>query len=369
MNSKNILSFPGLGIGEFQIDSTAFMVGSIAIKWYALIITFGIICAVAYTMFRAKAVGITPEDIFDYAIFTVPIGILGARLYYVLTTLGEGRYQSFFDVINIRDGGLAIYGGIIAGGITVFVVSKVKKIPFRVLGDCISPGLILAQAIGRWGNFTNVEAYGTVTDLPWRMSSPKIARDLYNKGIVDEAGRQAIFDGTLGAHPCFLYESLWNIIGFILINLIFKKRKYDGQVMVAVFGWYGLGRMFIEGLRTDSLWIGPFGIIQVIFGILFIGSACVLAYYMPDFIKAFRGGEGIAFRNKIIVGSASGVAALSLLMVLLDAVAIGSITVIPEQRISQVLGGAIFVFCLAVLIYLHVKKYNKPFFHKENKSK
>ena len=365
MNSKNLLSFPGLGIDEFQINNTAFTVAGISIKWYALIITFGIIVAVAYTIFRAKAAGITAEDIFDYAIFTVPIGILGARLYYVLTTLGEGRYESFLDVINIRDGGLAIYGGIIAGGITVFVVSKIKKIPFRVLGDCISPGLILAQAIGRWGNFANVEAYGTVTDLPWRMCSPKIARELFNKGVVDVAGRNAILEGTLGAHPCFFYESLWNIIGVILINIFYKKRKYDGQVMVAVFGWYGLGRMFIEGLRTDSLWIGPFGIIQLIFGILLLAAICVLAYYMPDFIKSFRGGEGAAFRTKIAVYSATGVAALSLLMIILDAAAINSVAVIPAQRISQVLGGAIFVFCLGVLVYLHLTKYSKPFFHKE----
>ena len=340
------LSFPGIGIGEFVVNSTAFTIGNFAIKWYALIITFGIICAVVYTMWRAKAVGITVEDIFDYAIFVVPIGIIGARLYYVLTTLGDGRYENFIDVINIRDGGLAIYGGIIAGGITVFVVSKIKKIPFRVLGDCISPGLILAQAIGRWGNFMNAEAYGSETDIFIRM------------GI--GSGDNAMF-----VHPCFLYESLWNILGFVLINIFYKKRKYDGQVMVAVFGWYGLGRMFIEGLRTDSLWVGPFGILQLIFGILLIGALCTLAYFMPDFIKAFKKKENTTNQN-IIVYSAIGTALLSLLMIILDTAAIHSIVVIPEQRVSQVLGCAIFIVCLAVLIYLHVKKYNKPFYKKEN---
>ena len=343
------LSFPGLGIGEFQVNDTAFSIAGIDIKWYALIITFGIICAVAYTIWRASASGITAEDIFDYAIFVVPIGILGARLYYVLTTFTDGRYKNFFDVINIRDGGLAIYGGIIAGALTVFVVSKIKKIPFRVLGDCISPGLILAQAIGRWGNFMNAEAYGSNTDIFIRM------------GI--GSGNTAIF-----VHPCFLYESLWNIIGFVLINIFYKKKKYDGQIMVAVFGWYGLGRMFIEGLRTDSLWVGPFGVLQVVFGVLFIGALCAIAYFMPAAVKAFRGGEYTS-KKCIIAYSLIAVAFVSLVMIIVDTVAIHSITVIPAQRVSQVLGGAIFVVCLAALIYLHLTGYQKPFFKKEVKKR
>ncbi len=339
------LSFPGIGIGEFKVNSTAFSIGGIEIKWYALIITFGIICAVAYTIFRAKAVGITPEDIFDYAIFVVPIGIIGARLYYVLTTLGEGRYRNIIDVFNIRDGGLAIYGGIIAGGLTVLIVSKIKKIPFRVLGDCISPGLILAQAIGRWGNFMNAEAYGSETDIFIRM------------GI--GSGDTAMF-----VHPCFLYESLWNILGFVLINIFYKKKKYDGQIMVAVFGWYGLGRMFIEGLRTDSLWVGPFGILQVIFFVIFLVGAGFLLYNLGDFIKSTKT-KSVTQKQNIVVYLSAGAALLSLIMIILDTALIHSVVIIPKQRVSQVLGCAIFVFCLAVLIYLEVKKYSKPMYIKE----
>lgn len=344
------LSFPGLGIGEFQVNSTAFSIGTFEIKWYALIITIGIVCAVVYTMWRAKAVGIMPEDILDYAIFVVPIGIIGARLYYVLTSLDSGRYESFFDVINLRDGGLAIYGGIIAGAATVFVVSKIKKIPFRVLGDCISPGLILAQAIGRWGNFMNAEAYGSETDIFIRM------------GI--GSGDAAMF-----VHPCFLYESLWNVLGFVLINIFYKHRKYDGQVMVAVFGWYGLGRMFIEALRTDSLWVGPFGILQLIFGILLIAAICVLGYFMPDYIKTLKKREKISTVKSAIVYSSAGIALLSVIMLILDTTLIHSVTVIPEQRVSQVLGAAIFIVCLAVLIYLQVKRYEKPLFVRSNTKK
>lgn len=366
MGTTHTVSFPGLGIGEFSVNEVAFTIFGIDIKWYALIITVGIVLAVVYTMFRASKVGITSSDILDYAIFTVPIGIIGARLYYVLTTLGEGRYNSFLDVINIRNGGLAIYGGIIAGAITVFVVSKVKKIPFRVLGDCISPGLILAQAIGRWGNFMNVEAYGSVTSAPWRMCSPKIAREL--KNLISTAEYEGILNGTLGVHPCFFYESLWNIIGVILINIFYKKRKYDGQVMVAVFGWYGLGRMFIEGLRTDSLWIGPFGILQLIFGILLICAACVILWFYKDIVKLFKK-EELDPRARIISYSSLATAAVSVLMIILDTALIKSVAVIPEQRISQVLGGAIFVVCLGALIYLGVKKYDKPFFKREMEEK
>lgn len=343
------LSFPGIGIGEFQVNSTAFSVFGVEIKWYALIITFGIICAVAYTVFRAKAANIKPEDIMDYALFTVPFGILGARLYYVLTTLGEGRYKSFIDIINIREGGLAIYGGIIAGALTVFIVSKVKKIPFRVLGDCISPGLILAQAIGRWGNFVNAEAYGSETDIFIRM------------GI-------KFGNTTMYVHPCFLYESLWNIVGFILINIFYKKRKYDGQVMLAVFGWYGLGRMFIEGLRTDSLWVGPFGILQLIFGILLIASICVLAWYFEDFVALFKK-ENIDSNKKNLIYITIAMALISLLVIVFDTAFINSVTVIPKQRVSQVLGGAIFIVCLAILVYLGVKKYEKELYIKPEKSK
>ena len=341
------LSFPGIGIGEFKVNSTAFTVGGIDIKWYALIITFGIICAVAYTMLRGKAVGITPEDIFDYAIFTVPIGILGARLYYVLTTLDSGRYKNIIDVFNIRDGGLAIYGGIIAGGITVFVVSKVKKIPFRVLGDCISPGLILAQAIGRWGNFMNAEAYGSETDIFIRMG---IGSGEFTKFV----------------HPCFLYESLWNILGFVLINIFYKKRKYDGQVMVAVFGWYGLGRMFIEGLRTDSLWVGPFGILQVVFTLTLIVAVGILLYNAKEFIDGIKA-KKLDSKMTALLYSSLGAAVVSLVMIILDTAVIHTPVIIPAQRVSQVLGLVIFVFCLFVLIYLEVKKYSKPMFYKEPK--
>lgn len=236
------ISFPGFGIGAFEIDSVAFSVKSFTVAWYAIIITLGMILATGYTFYRAKKIGINLDDIIDYALALIPCGIVGARLYYVVCEIE--RYHSFYDVINIRNGGLAIYGGIIGGAIAAIVVSKVKKINFFAFADCCTPGIILAQAVGRWGNFTNGEAFGYETDIFCRMG--------LNNSLTNYQ--------TIYVHPTFLYESLWNVLGFVLINIFYKHKKYDGQVFLLVFGWYGLGRMLIEGLRTDSLYTSLFGL-------------------------------------------------------------------------------------------------------------
>ncbi len=265
------ISFPGLGIGEFEVDSVAFTIGKIDIAWYALIITLGIIAAGVYTMWRANQVRIKVDDIIDFLLIVVPSGIIGARLYYVLTKLED--FSSFKEVINIRGGGLAIYGGIIAGALAVFLVARYKKIPFLTIADCCTPGIILAQSIGRWGNFINGEAYGYQTESFIRMGLQNI------NTRYDFSTSAMVF-----VHPTFLYESLWNLVGFVLINLFYKHRKYDGQVFIMVFGWYGLGRMWIEGLRTDSLMI--FGdtvrVSQLLAIIIFITSVAALTYF---FIK------------------------------------------------------------------------------------
>ena len=233
------ISFPGVGIGEFSVDSVAFELFGVEIAWYALLITFGMICCITYAVLQAKKIGVTFDDVVDFALFTIPIGVIGARLYYVLSELDQ--YHSFKDVINIREGGLAIYGGIIAGTLTVLVVSHFKKISFLAFGDCVAPGVLLAQGIGRWGNFMNGEAFGYETEIFCRM------------------GLQNFLTGgkLMYVHPTFLYESLWNLMGVLLVYLFAKfiVKKYDGQLILLTFGWYGLGRMFIEGLRTDSLYI------------------------------------------------------------------------------------------------------------------
>lgn len=260
------ISFPGLGIEEFSVNSVAFEIFGIEIAWYALFITFGMICCITYAVLQSRKIGMTFDDVIDFALFTIPIGVIGARLYYVLSELDQ--YHSFKEVINIREGGLAIYGGIIAGTITVFVVSLVKKINFFAFGDCVAPGVLLAQGIGRWGNFMNGEAFGYETDWFCRM------------------GLQNFLTGNklMYVHPTFLYESLWNLLGVLLVYLFAKLigKKYDGQLILLTFGWYGLGRMFIEGLRTDSLYIPGTEIrtSQALALLIFVFCLAMLIFFM-----------------------------------------------------------------------------------------
>ena len=227
------LSFPGLGIGEFNVNSVAFTIFGREVAWYGVIITLGIILACAYVMFRAKQNGIKEDDVLDLALFVVPFGVIGARLYYVIMEIDH--YDSFWDVIAIWNGGLAIYGGIIAGGLTAFFVARYKKIDILLLLDILAPAVMIGQILGRWGNFMNAEAYGAPTDLPWRMGIHTVFTDTY-------------------VHPTFLYESLWNLVGFLILNFFFKKKQYNGQIFFGYIAWYGLGRFFIEGLRADSLY-------------------------------------------------------------------------------------------------------------------
>ncbi|MBQ9736234.1 MAG: prolipoprotein diacylglyceryl transferase [Clostridia bacterium] len=258
------ISFPGLGIEPFSLDSVAFRIGDFSVAYYGVIITFGIILAVLYVMWRARQVGISGDTILDIALLVVPMGVVGARLYYVLTSLDQ--FDSFADVFNIRGGGLAIYGGIIGGALAVIIMAHFKKISFFKLADMITPAVLIGQILGRWGNFFNAEAYGSATTLPWRMGLFK--------------GGEWIF-----VHPTFLYESLWNLLGFILINLFYglkpekTHKKYDGQIFLMVFAWYGFGRMLIEGLRTDSLYVGPFRISQVLGLVFFVLGAALLLYH------------------------------------------------------------------------------------------
>lgn len=268
MGYESKLSFPGLGIGEFTVDSEAFSLFGAPIAWYAIIICLGMIFAVCYVMYRAGQIGINSDHIIDFALFVIPFGVLGARLYYVIMDLDS--FDSIWEVFNLRGGGLAIYGGIIAGAITVFCVCKYKKIDFFAFADCVVPGLIMAQSIGRWGNFMNGEAFGSETTNFLRMGICN-----YNS-YYTFATREMVY-----VHPTFLYESLWNLVGFIAINFFYKHKRYDGQIFLIIFGWYGLGRMWIEGLRMDSLYL--FGtsirVSQALAMLLFVACTSLLVYF------------------------------------------------------------------------------------------
>lgn len=284
MGTKVTIAFPGIGIDAFTVDKIAFSIGNLEVRWYGIILTLGILAGVLYAMYRTRTEGMKAEDILDYAIWTVLIAVLGARIYYVLTTLkdanGNWNYDGFLDMIAIWNGGIAIYGAIIGGAVALLLVSKFKKYnKAQVLKvfDMVAPGVMLGQIIGRWGNFINGEAHGVATSESFflRMGLSGAA-DIPNK-------YSAVMTYY---HPTFLYESLWNLIGFVLINLLYKKKKFDGQILLMYLAWYGFGRMFIEGLRTDSLYIGVFRISQVVGFICFVVCTALLVYFL---LRARRG--------------------------------------------------------------------------------
>ena len=260
------VAFPGLDIERMALNKIAFtLFGKIEVRWYGVIITCGILFAFLYAIWRGKRnEGVVSDDIMDVGLATVLCGVLGARLYYVLTTLDTHSYESFYDVIAIWEGGLAIYGGIIGGCLGILGVCYFKKLRWQKLFDMIGPGVVIAQAMGRWGNFFNGEAYGYEIAETTRFY-------FFSKEFILNSGEGTLFhtlrmelqnEGVFGTlsyvpayHPTFLYESVWNLCGFVLLNLFYKHKKFHGQIALMYFAWYGFGRMFIEGLRTDSLYI------------------------------------------------------------------------------------------------------------------
>lgn len=279
------VSFPGIGIGEFTMNEIAFAFSifgkPIEVRWYGILITTGMILAIIYAAKRAKDEGINLDNLLDMGIFAIIFGVIGARIYYVLTygvsnfIVREGAgdamkvniWKTFVSLIATWEGGLAIYGGVIGGAIAVYFVCRYKKIKFSKAVDAAAPAVMIGQILGRWGNFVNGEAYGyEVAEgsllYPFRM------------GLLPNIDSATVMHYY---HPTFFYESLWNLIGFLLINFLYKKKKFDGQVFLMYITWYGFGRMFIEGLRTDSLYIGVFRISQVIGFICFLtGGALII---------------------------------------------------------------------------------------------
>lgn len=259
------ISFPLLG--DWSIDpSASFTLFGRTFYWYGVIIAVGFILAMLYCARHCRRCGIGPDTLYDFLIWMIPIAIIGARLYYVIFQWGDYREHPI-DALKIWEGGLAIYGGVIAGLLTGIVWCRKKKIPFGAMADVCAPGLLIGQCIGRWGNFVNGEAHGGPTTLPWGMT----------------------IDGQSMVHPTFLYESLWNLAGFVLLHFYSKKRRFKGEIALLYAAWYGAGRAWIEGLRTDSLYIGSVRVSQLLAIISCIAAVAVLArqYHRIKVAKAF----------------------------------------------------------------------------------
>ena len=237
-------------------------------QWYGIIIVIGMLLACTYAFYRMKSLGLVLDNMLDIAIVCIPCGIIGARLYYVLMSLDS--YHSIGEALAIWKGGLAIYGGVIGGFFGVLAVCKWKKYNFFGVLDCICPGVMIGQLIGRWGNFMNAEAYGVIDKYDF-LGIPFDASSIANNNPF-----MMTING-ITVHPTFLYESVWNLLGFILINAFWKKKKYNGQIVLMYISWYGFGRSIIEGFRGDSLYLGCFRVSQLLaFACFVLGVAALI---------------------------------------------------------------------------------------------
>lgn len=240
--TKNTIAFPGLGLGSFQI-STGFKFFGFSIHWYGVIIALGIVLAYLFARKKAAPRAVSDDTLLDLIIWGLPSAVICARLYYVLFSWADYK-DAPLDIIKIWEGGLAIYGGVIGACLSTLIYCRVKKLSFKKLVDIGAFGLLIGQILGRWGNFINAEAYGSETQTAlFRMQ-------LVDKGIT--------------VHPTFLYESAWNLLVFVFLNLYEPYQKFEGELFLVYVTGYGLGRFFIESMRSDSLWLGSVRISQLV---------------------------------------------------------------------------------------------------------
>ena len=264
------ISFPSLGL-EFD-PARSLQIGPLSIYFYGLIIAIGLGLAAVYGLRRCKQFGLKQDDVIDGALMIIPFAVLCARLYYCI--FQWDMYKSNpISIFYIWEGGLAIYGGVLGAILGIIVFAKVKKLSLPAILDIVALGFLIGQSIGRWGNFFNREAFGGDATGFLRMG-------LYNNYTMSWEIH----------HPTFLYESLWNAVGFIALHFLSKKRQYDGQIALGYAAWYGLGRAMIEGLRTDSLYLGSFRVSQLLaLGSFIVGTGVLiaLAFYKHDKEKLY----------------------------------------------------------------------------------
>ena len=254
------ISFPSLGLTLNPPRSIA--LGPFTIHFYGAIIALGLVLAVIYACRRSKQFGIKEDDILDGVLWVTPFAIACARAYYCIFSW-EHYADDPISIFYIWEGGLAIYGGVLGAAIGVAVFCRLKKLRLPALLDLVSLGFLIGQSMGRWGNFFNREAFGAETESFLRMGLMRAST-----GVVTYY------------HPTFFYESVWNFTGFLLLHHLSKKRQYDGQIALGYAAWYGLGRAFIEGLRTDSLYWGPFRVSQLLAAVSCAAAVALLLWQM-----------------------------------------------------------------------------------------
>ena len=256
------ISFPSFGIEVNPPRSLE--LGPLNMYFYGLVIALGLVLAVVYACKRSKEFGLKEDDILDGVLWVTPFAIICARAYYVIFSWADYASNPI-SVFYIWEGGLAIYGGVLGAVAGVAVLCRVKKIKLATLLDVMLLGCLIGQSMGRWGNFFTREAFGAATDSFFRMG-------LFNR----------VTESWEYYHPTFLYESVWNLTGFVILHFLSKKRQYDGQVALGYAAWYGLGRCIIEGLRMDSLYWGPFRVSQMLAGLSCVAAVSILVW------QAFR---------------------------------------------------------------------------------
>ncbi len=299
-NLKTNVIFPHLGI-EFHHFTSGFDVFGFHIAFYGVVIGFGMLLGMLMAFWTAKRTGQNPDFYMDFALVAIITSVIGARIYYVVFAWDEFRDRPL-SVFNLRTGGLAIYGGIIVAFLTAIIYARYKKYSFWLLVDTGCIGLVTGQMIGRWGNFFNREAFGKYTDGLFAMQLDRRVVSSVYQDTISSSQLQQMYSGRpkalerimeirnhiqsvdgisyIQVHPTFLYESLWNLCLLIILVLYTKHKKFDGEVMLLYLFGYGLGRVWMEGLRTDQLflWGTPFAVSQLLSALLVLGSAIYLVY-------------------------------------------------------------------------------------------
>ena len=276
--------FPNL---KLDIDLKPFFkIGDLEIRLYGILIAFGLLMAVAYALSRRKQFGLTEDDLLDGVLLIVPVAIIFTRAYYCIFNWAAFK-DNPIEVFYIWQGGLAIYGGVIGAVLGIIAYCYFKKLKIGTVLDITMLGFLIGQCIGRWGNFFNVEAYGRYSDglfamrVPaWTLDIPADASASYlaQVEVLKQKAIEGGYQGFYQVHPTFLYESVWNLIGFVLLHFLSKKRRYDGQIALGYVAWYGLGRALIEGLRMDSLMLGSFRVSQLLAALSCVAALAILIY-------------------------------------------------------------------------------------------